>query len=176
MLDELVYQALGKFKVVQEPLQVMPMRCAGCGRYGSGDPNTPLQFIDMGFELEFHGVVFICVDGCFREIMNQLGVLTKEQTENYRRTLEATELAIKTLKEENKGLHDAVDALNSISGRSGPSVTSVVPVERKKEEPKVSTGSNSQSTGGKERLTKQTNERGSSNLSDLEGDDFLDQI
>jgi hypothetical protein len=179
MLEELDYKMLGKFTVLSEPLQNPPHKCCGCGRYSSGDPTQPLTFIDMGFDIEFLGEAFICVEGCFKEIMNQLGVLTKEQTEKYRWALEEANQKVATLSEANKELTDAMGSLSRAGVMRAPiSVPVPVAEPQTREENKsvIPTESNSNSSGSKQRPTKQTNVRRSTGVSSSPGDDLLGEI
>lgn len=176
MLEELTYSQLGKFQVLTEPLQVPPMKCAGCGRYSSNDANNPLQFVDMGFQLEFHGEVFICIQGCFREIMNQVGVLTKDQTLAIEEKLEQNLAELARLKTENEELHNAVGSLSRISGNLSTPAVSVVTVAREENKPVVPAKSNPKPAGRKEGSAKPTNVGGSTGVPNDESDDLLEQI
>lgn len=175
MIEEITYKALGKFQVREEPLQIPPHKCCGCGRYSSGDPNEPLQFIDMGFDLEFHGEIFICVQGCFREIMNQLGVLTREQTLKIEAKLEKLTEDNKSLSKENKEYKDAVGAITRAVD-SGLRRDYSLFAARKEDEPVVPPRTDQKPIGGKKGPIKQTNERGSTDVSNNEGDELLGDI
>ena len=172
MLEEITYSQLAKFQLLEEPLQNPPHKCCGCGRYSSGNPSELLHFVDMGFDLEFLGEVYICIEGCFREVMNQLGVLTREQTlrlqEKHDKLIEEN----KRLTEENKEYKDAVGSITRAI-RAGANFSSSVFTTEQSE---VSTGSNQKPVRGKERLIKQTDERGSTDVSKHEGDDLLGEI
>lgn len=175
MLEEIAYKPLAKFTVHKEPLQVAPMKCAGCGRYSSGDPQNPLTFIDMGFSLEFQGEIFICVEGCFREIMNQLGVLTREQSIDLEDRLEAADITNFHLRKQNEELSNAVGSLNRAGLISAISFASV-PAAREENEPVVPTRVDPEPGGGEEGLIEPINEWGSTDLSNSESDDLLDEI
>lgn len=179
MIEEISYQALSKFQVLQEPLQNPPHKCCGCGRYTSGDPKEPLTFIDMGFDIEFLGQAYICVQGCFKEAMNQLGVLTREQCLKLEAKLEKAEAANRLLAEENREYKDAVGSINRAIGagvRRSLVVSGAESFARAENEPIVSPRASQKSSRGKERLTQQTDERGSTDLSNNEGDELLGDI
>jgi len=181
MLEEITYQALSKFQTLQEPLQNPPHKCCGCGRYSSGDPNEPLTFIDMGFDIEFLGQAYICVQGCFREAMNQLGVLTREQSLRLESKLEAAERENQLLAEENKEYRDAFGSVTRAVGAGRRRsldlrTTNPEPVSREENEPIISTRISKGSSGRKEGSTQQTDERGSSDLSNHESDELLGDI
>lgn len=61
---EVQYKQLSKFQVVKDHQLISPGKCTGCGKI-SGD------FVDIGLELDFYGVVYFCVS-CIVEIANQL--------------------------------------------------------------------------------------------------------
>lgn len=175
MLEELEYKQLAKFKVLSEPLQNPPHKCCGCGRYSSGNPNEPLSFIDMGFDLEFLGEVFICVEGCFREIMNQLGVLTRDQSLKYKEIVEDSTKKIEELSEANKELTNAMGSLNRAGVMRTP-VSSVLPTARAENKPVISPKVNSKPSGTKQGPIKQINERRSTVVPSSPGDELLGDI
>lgn len=175
MLEEITYKPLAKFKVLEEPLQIPPMKCIGCGRYGSGDPAKPLKFIDMGFDVEFHGELFICVEGCFREIMNQLGVLTREQTLKLQDKVEGYEIELDRIKQRNEELLNAVGSLNR-AGAISTARSSLVSSAREENQPVISTRVNQKSSRRKEGPTEPVDVGGSTVLSDSPGDDLLSEL
>lgn len=179
MLEEITYKDLAKFKVLVEPLQMPPMKCMGCGRFSSGDPNKPLHFIDMGFDVEFHGEAFICVEGCFRESMNQLGVLTREQTLVIQARLENLEAENQRLHTQNRELTDAMGSLNragALSSAVFASLSTSNATARQENQPIVSTKSRSKSSRTEQRSNEPINVGGSTDVSDSSVDDFLGEI
>jgi hypothetical protein len=162
-----------------EEIQIAPMKCLGCGRYSSGELNRPLHFIDMGFDVEFHGQAFICVEGCFREIMNQLGVLTRPQTLTLQARLENLEAENQRLHLQNRELTDAMGSLNragALSSAVFASLSTSATLAREENQPVVSRKSSSKSSRTEQRLVEQTDVGGSSDLPDSPGDELLDDI
>lgn len=179
VLPELEYSAVAKFKVLSEPLQMPPHKCIGCGRYSSGDPAKPLQFIDMGFDIEFTGEAFICVDGCFREIMNQLGVLTREQTTKIEEKLQQLIWDTEKTKEWNRELNNAVGSLNrALRDANDGYVSSPVDtvVARKENEPISIVGTSKKSVTRKDGPTKPAHELGSTKLPDPQSNKLFGDI
>ncbi len=175
MLEEITYNPLAKFQILTEPLQNPPHKCCGCGRYSSGDPENLLHFVDMGFDLEFLGEVFICIEGCFREVMNQLGVLTREQTLKIQSNIDYLTKENERLLEENKEFNDAMGSVTRAI-RSGIDRADRASTSRQESKPIVPPGVNPKADGGKKGFARSTDERGSTSLSNHEGDDLLGEI
>lgn len=65
--------SLGRFQILSSNQLIAPGKCAGCGGI------TKRRFVDFGLELDFYGVVYLCLDVCFVEVANQIGFLSPEQ-------------------------------------------------------------------------------------------------
>lgn len=112
-----------KFQVVVEPLQQIPHKCAGCFRYTNNNPDDPLKFITWNLDVEFYGVVFVCVD-CIREILNQLGGANAKQVRDFKEVLHNQAGVIHELSDENMRLRNALGNLELVTP-AVPSVTRV---------------------------------------------------
>lgn len=63
---EPVVETLSRFKVLNSNQMIAPGKCSGCGKFSND------AFIDMGLELEFYGVVYMC-GSCFSEAALLIG-------------------------------------------------------------------------------------------------------
>lgn len=55
---------LSRFQIINPNQMQAPGKCAVCGKFSTG------TYIDFGMELDFYGVVYICVEDCFQELAN----------------------------------------------------------------------------------------------------------
>lgn len=94
-------QGLGRFQVLDHNQLIAPGKCAGCGGF------TNRHFIDFGLELDFYGVVYLCLETCFTEVANQIGFISPVQ---------AVELQgeMQNLVERNSDLQDKLNALENV--------------------------------------------------------------
>lgn len=74
-------QSMGRFQVLNENQLIAPGKCAGCGGV------TNRHFIDFGLELDFYGVVYLCLETCFTEVANQIGFISPEQAESLKKQI-----------------------------------------------------------------------------------------
>lgn len=94
-----------------------PGCCAVCG-------TSTGRFIDFGLFLEFYGVVYICVDGCFRDLANTLGALTEQQSESLQMQNQVFAEKIAQQAEKLAAYEDALRAITVINSDSGAIVES----------------------------------------------------
>lgn len=101
---------LGRFKVIEANQMLAPGKCAGCGGF------TKRRFVDFGLELDFYGVVYLCLEVCFTEVANKLGFLSPVQTQELKLKLEMVsgerEALIINL-EQLEAVRDAIDGYRS---------------------------------------------------------------
>src|SRR3954470_5961042 len=101
------YSQLSRYQVVHGNPPLMPNKCL-CGKFMG-------TFVDTGLNEEFYGQIYVCID-CFREIGEQLGLVSTEAYENTNAALEAAREEITRLKTVNEGLKNAVRDLSSVFG------------------------------------------------------------
>lgn len=65
--------SLGRVRLITGTPPCSPGKCVICG--GVGDQES--KFIDIGFDIDFYGVVYFC-EHCIKEVMNVLGFVPKE--------------------------------------------------------------------------------------------------
>lgn len=152
---------LGRVQIVEGSPPALPGKCAMCG-------TTNGTFVDMGWDIEFYGVVYFC-RYCIAQVCEVIGFISSERYEEMK--VENKELLdkINKLKEENDEFRRALDAINRVFGGDDIRVISHVSRDEKSDE------IDSDSSTGEERPTEQIDESGSKNLlNDVSFDDFFD--
>lgn len=107
---DLDQMSLGRFKVIEANQLLAPGKCAGCGGF------TKRRFVDFGLELDFYGVVYLCLEVCFTEVANKLGFLSPEQTIELKAKLSeraATILEQQLMLDKLEAVRDAIDNYRS---------------------------------------------------------------
>jgi len=106
-MPEVSYRSAAKVQVLAAP-RLAPGHCCICG---SSDQESR-DFIDMGWEIDFFGVVYICTF-CFSEVVNILGCLTKEQSEALEHENNILRQRIVDFQAKELAIHDAADKLRA---------------------------------------------------------------
>jgi hypothetical protein len=99
----------GKFKIYDHPV-ALPTKCSGCG-IGHNDEGRR-QFIDIGFSLDYYGVVYFCTE-CFAEIAVALGFISVDTWEHIEKLSIEVADENRELREENVGLRSTIELLAS---------------------------------------------------------------
>jgi len=111
---------LGRIQVIQGTPPALPGKCVVCG-------TTQGPVIDIGFEIDFYGVVYFCKT-CIQEVANSLGYLSPEQHRELLDDLLEAGTRIGLLEEERVVIKNALrldfGELASIIGDSDVSVDS----------------------------------------------------
>lgn len=121
------YREASRVQVLEAPL-LSPGTCAICGA-SSTDDNR--KYIDIGWTIEFIGVVYFCTF-CFTEAANALGCLTKEQAEKLEDENNKLRQRIIDFQAKEAALDDAINRLREsnildyVSDRSTSSDPGVV--------------------------------------------------
>ncbi len=166
--EEVQYQQLCKFQVVKDNQLIAPGKCAGCGKI-SGD------FVDIGLELDFYGVVYICVS-CMVEVANQLqyyspvqqkiirdsNVKLREINAKLREKLEKSNAALAAFAELNRDRNPVASDPESTDYPERPAIPEPVVTDVPSDEPEPE---------GEDELTQFINEQG---LGVVQRDDSLD--
>ena len=92
---------LGRVQVIQGTPPALPGKCALCG-------TTEGPVIDFGFELDFYGVVYFCVNNCLVEVANAMFYLSPEQHRELLDELLEANTEIGNLEEQNEELKSAL--------------------------------------------------------------------
>lgn len=166
---------LGRFRVVTDGALASPGKCSVCG-------TTSGSMIDWGMESDFYGVVYICVDTCFREIATILDYYSAGQVEHIKEQFENLTEAQTELVAYNKELENAVSALTDLriiapDGINPDQLSFDFSVEKDTD---AESGTNEGADSGnvkprarKERSIKQTDEQGSGSV---HHDDSIEQL
>lgn len=165
---------LGRFKVIEANQMLAPGKCAGCGGF------TKRHFVDFGLELDFYGVVYLCLEVCFTEVANQIGYLSPVQSNHLKLQVEVKEEEIQTLQGKLTALEavrDAIDGYHSNSSVPDSAADSDDPGDVHQssgnEGAKAEGSTDSGSDEGEQGSPEQTDEQGSINVHD---DDSLEQF
>lgn len=102
--------SVGRFQVLEHNQLIAPGKCAGCGGF------TGRRFIDFGLELDYYGVVYLCLETCFTEVANQIGFLSPVQGAERNMTIRNQKEFIEALQSELKALENVKDAMASYLG------------------------------------------------------------
>ena len=178
-------QSLGRFQVLDHNQLIAPGKCAGCGGF------TDRHFIDFGLELDFYGVVYLCLENCFTEVANQIGFISPIQAAELQAELKSYQGHFDVLQNKLKaleGIRDAIDGYRSGSNDASvyhaigdlQSVPESGSTEGTKAEGSPDSGSQGgQSTldGGEQRTSESPNESGSQHIRNDDGvDEFAKQF
>lgn len=109
---DLDQMSLGRFKVIEANQLLAPGKCAGCGGF------TKRRFVDFGLELDFYGVVYLCLEVCFTEVANKLGFLSPVQTQELNAKLKSYRGHFDVLQDKLSKLEGVRDAIDSYHGGS----------------------------------------------------------
>lgn len=106
-------QSLGRFQVLPHNQLIAPAKCAGCGSY-----NQKAHYVDLNLEVEFYGVVYLCLDVCFREVANLLGFISPAQAKELADRLERKEEVMQRMQADLNNLEVIRDAIDGYRGSS----------------------------------------------------------
>lgn len=129
------YPIAGKF-VTLEDAPWMPNKCASCGHSNVGssgdDRTTRRQFITWHMEVDFYGVIYLCML-CSRELGQAAGLPTRESYAEVANALgelliEKSELAVRV--NELEAVISAIPSLAKLLSVGGPVDSEVEPAER----------------------------------------------
>lgn len=155
-----VTKRLGRVQLITGTPPIAPAKCVICGTSG----NKESKFIDTGWDIDFYGVVYFCLN-CIKEAAAVLSMVPTEKLSEALDVLGQEQFMREVLQEENEDLRDVISLLTSrgfSTGDSGSdSDSSKSVVDERKEESKPVSG---KSTSAKSRSAKPTNESGSSNV------------
>lgn len=101
-------QNLGRFQVLTYNQLIAPGKCAGCGGF-----NAKARYIDFGLELDFYGVVYLCLDVCFTEVANQIGFISPEQALRLKAVADSQRGHIDVLQNKLSALESVRNAMDS---------------------------------------------------------------
>lgn len=154
-------ETLGRFHILKPTQLVGPGKCAVCGKF-SGD-----HFIDFGLELDFYGVVYICVSDCFREMANLQEYFSPNQHKMALAELADKRDELNTALDKIEVLENVIYGLRSLGDSSASSSSDVVVVEQPVE---IQGPDNTKPAKSAKRSDESVDERGST---DLLNDDSL---
>lgn len=117
-------ETLSRFHILKPTELVGPGKCAVCGKF-SGD-----HFIDFGLELDFYGVVYICVSDCFVEMANLQGYTSPNQHKMALAELSDKRDELNTALDKIEVLENVVYGLRSLGNLPAPSSSDAVVAEQ----------------------------------------------
>lgn len=136
-------------QVLQLPTS-LPGKCSLCG---ASDNNDGREYVDIGFELDFYGVIYFCTH-CFSEISTAVGFFSSDKYHTKNAELESVEIKLSQVEAENVKLRVALSQLDFL-GSHGATVdddpSDEKPVESKRQ--------------NNPKSVKQIDESGSTNIS-----------
>jgi len=155
-----------RFQLLHAGELLYPNKCAVCGSFSSDDGK---RFISFGCWIEFFGTVYICTN-CFVNAANLLLDTTpSKQYEEALLQIEELKAVVESLNLENGVLRNGIDNLRVLD-RPHPSSYSEHDSREQEErtEPSnpVTEEPDPDTTGGEERPSEQTDERGPSDVQD----------
>lgn len=103
----MVMTDMTKFHILDQNSLVPPGKCVGCGTIQG-------TFLDLGLELDFYGVVYLCVENCLTEVANAMDYYTPKQWRLVNRSNEELRNENNKLKDENEALNGVMDSLNQL--------------------------------------------------------------
>ena len=154
--------ALDKVQLIKGTPPCQPGQCSVCGNCGDQDS----EFLDIGLELDFYGVVYFCGTCLYGTILSALDLVTQEKHEEVTSKLLDQELQNTALKLDIQELRGIIESLTNNHGfGSSDSRSSATDkqstVAAQPESPKPTS---SKSTATKSRSAKSTNESGSTDV------------
>lgn len=96
---------LSRFRIIKPYEMIAPAKCAVCGKFSTG------TYVDFGLELDFYGVVYICVEDCFLELANLQGYHSPGQHKMAMAELEDKRQELNNAYDKIEALENALDGL-----------------------------------------------------------------
>lgn len=169
---------LGRFQIIEGAATIAPGKCTICG-------TTQGPFVDFGFELDFYGVVYFCLNSCVVELCNLLAFVPPAKWAAIDELNEHLRDENARLFNENERLRDVIATLQHISSARTIDPVNNIPntaVEESATDTDVSDNNtdkpNSRSKRAKQRLNEQDNESGPTDIqhNDSSIENLLDGI
>lgn len=148
-------ETLSRFHILKPTELVGPGKCAVCGKF-SGD-----HFVDFGLELDFYGVVYICVSDCFVEMANLQGYFSPNQHKMALAELADKRDELNAALDKIEVLENVVDGFRRLGDLSVTSSSDAVVTEQPT---KGERSDDSKPAKATKRLNESTDERGSTDL------------
>jgi len=117
-------QNLSRFRIVKPTEMMAPCKCAVCGKFSTG------TYIDFGLELDFYGVVYICVEDCFTELANLQDYHSPGQHKMVMGELACKRDELNIAQDRIEALEYALDGLRRVGDFSPSSSSNAVDVEQ----------------------------------------------
>lgn len=149
-----VQTGLSRFRIVNSNQMIAPGKCAVCGAFSHG------TFIDFGFELDYYGVVYICIENCFKELANLQDYYSPAQHKMAMAELEAKRFELNEALDKIEILERIVNDLRNIGYDNPTPVSNPVPQPSNPQPVAVPTGVMPKSAKPKSRSAKPANEQG----------------
>lgn len=99
---------LDRFQLIEGTPPALPGKCAVCG-------TTAGPMIDFGLELDFYGVVYLCVDNCMVQLANAFEYRSPRQWRMLMNQINDQRDEINKLRDQNEQLTSALTAITAVS-------------------------------------------------------------
>lgn len=102
-------------QILPHPL-VLPGKCSLCG---SSDNTDGRKYIDIGFEIDFYGVIYFCTH-CFSQIADAIGFSSAEVNDSTYQEMVRLSFRVSELEAENVKLRVALNNLDFLGSAGSP--------------------------------------------------------
>lgn len=150
---EAVTETLSRFKLLTSNQMIAPGKCSGCGKFSNDN------FVDMGLEVEFYGVVYLCTS-CFGEAARLLGYAKFEYLEQMLRKHDELKDLLDAALRREEVFRNALASINTSAGSIGTPSIDITSVEIDEQSRKPDLTVNE----GEQGSNQSSDERGSSDL------------
>jgi len=158
-----------RIRVLSAPI-LAPGVCCTCG----ASRNDDRQYIDLGIDVDHIGVMYFCTF-CLTELVNTLGCLTKEQSEELHDELNAARKTILDFQQEKAAYDGAVATLRRTGLFSGTDFSGIIHSDETKSESVQDTvGAEPESIRSSKSTEQSDPKQGSSGISKSGSDELAD--
>lgn len=145
----------GRVQVLDAPV-ALPGKCVQCGSSTNSDGR---KFVDIGFELDYYGVIYFCTH-CLTELSNALGYANPEQVKDLEDRLSEIVDHVARIEAENVKLRNALSNLDFLGIKQSSTV------EKSEIKPAAKSGSTKPSNESGRTNVRETKSTGKSSVPD----------
>jgi hypothetical protein len=150
--------ALDKVQFIKGTPPCQPGKCAICGNCGDGNS----EFLDIGLELDYYGVVYFCSTCVYGDILKALDLVTREKYQELEGRLTEVTAEYLRLRIEKEELKNALGAVvNNFSPPANPDSEQLNVVETPQPATQNTKPTSRKTTAAKSGPAKQNDESGS---------------
>lgn len=160
--------SINRFQLLSVEQLMFPHKCSICGSFtGKVNSTRERKFVHIGLDIEFFGAVYICTE-CVPSLISVVDFIPVEEFNKIEAINKELQIVITQLSDENRGLRIGMDSLRGLGTTAITSAAISIPAKQTKG------STNKKLTGGEEKPSGQTNERGLKDLLINESDPFTD--